>query len=145
MSAPLADCIRDGIPLTPKQAVEWAYRQQYEQRVLVCGSRDAAPDGRAERALRAILVALRPSSIVHGAAKGVDAAAARWAREMEIPEHTYPADWSLGPKAGPLRNERMAAEGGATLCLAIHHGTRGTADMVRRARAHGIVTCEVWP
>lgn len=145
MTAPtLADRIRDGIPLSPEQAVEWARQQPRGQRVLVCGSRDAKPRGRAAAAVRAVLGALQPSCVVHGAAPGVDQVADEWAWWHEVPAETFPADWSLGFKGGPLRNEEMA-KSGASLCLAIHHGTRGTADMVRRARAHGIVTCEVWP
>lgn len=135
----------DGIPLSTEQAVEWACKQPRGQRVLVCGSRDAKPRGRAATAVRAVLGVLRPSCVVHGAAPGVDTLADEWAWWHEVPVTAFPADWSLGHKGGPLRNERMAAEGGAALCIAIHHGTRGTADMVRRARAHGIVVCEVWP
>ena len=57
------------------------------------------------------------------------------------------ADWSShGKAAGPMRNQRMLTEEHRLeepidLCVAFSHDlavTRGTGDMVRRARAAGI-------
>lgn len=47
-----------------------------------------------------------------------------------------PADWSLGKKAGPLRNQRMIDMKPDKLLR--FPGGRGTADCERRARAAGI-------
>lgn len=66
-----------------------------------------------------------------------------------IEERRYPAQWSLhGRSAGPRRNQRMLDEGRPDLVLAFP-GARGTADLVRRAQAAGVLVAhldsEVFP
>jgi len=52
------------------------------------------------------------------------------------------ANWAeLGRKAGPIRNQQMLDEGKPNLVVAFPGG-RGTADIVRRARAAGIEVVE---
>ena len=47
--------------------------------------------------------------VVHGAAKGVDRAADRWATEHRIPVKPMPANWTrFGTSAGKKRNGEMA-------------------------------------
>jgi hypothetical protein len=49
------------------------------------------------------------------------------------------ADWEkLGRSAGPIRNQAMLDEGRPDLVVAFP-GHHGTADMVRRARAAGVM------
>lgn len=53
------------------------------------------------------------------------------------------ADWKThGRAAGPIRNQRMIDEWKPTLVIAFAGG-RGTADMIRRAKAAGIEVREV--
>ena len=48
-------------------------------------------------------------SIVSGGARGADALGERWAREIGVPIHRFPADWNrYGRRAGYLRNMEMA-------------------------------------
>ena len=77
--------------------------------------------------------------IVHGGCPtGADAIADEIARGMDIPVEVHPADWSLGRRAGPLRNQRMV-DLGADACHAFPLAdSRGTWDCVRRAEAAGI-------
>lgn len=123
-------------------------------RVLVCGGRDYAdveqfvsvvkplkeqytwpydPCGRSARCYM---------EIVSGMAPGADSLAARFARAYHLKLHEFPADWTLGRKAGPIRNQRMIDEGKPDLVVAFPGG-RGTADMVSRARKAGIRVVEV--
>ena len=103
-------------------------------RVLVCGGRDYADAQRVEQEL----VALGPTEIAQGGARGADALAHAWAKARGVPVATYLPDWrSFGASAGPLRNQRMLDEFRPDLVLAFHGG-RGTADMVGRARRAGI-------
>jgi predicted Rossmann fold nucleotide-binding protein DprA/Smf involved in DNA uptake len=51
---------------------------------------------------------LNVSEVVSGCARGVDRLGERWAEENEIPVKKFPANWKLGPKAGPIRNAQMA-------------------------------------
>ncbi len=54
-----------------------------------------------------------------------------------------PADWDkFGKGAGPIRNQQMIDEGKPDLVVAFPGGT-GTADMVKRAKKHGIEVIEV--
>jgi hypothetical protein len=132
-------------------------------RVLVCGGRDygriprGCPSdqlphyGRiAERERFLLFEALDNltsdsviSLIIHGAASGADSFAQCWADSRKIVALPFKAEWETkGKAAGPLRNQRMLDEGKPDLVVAFPGG-RGTADMVRRARAAGIRVVEV--
>lgn len=86
---------------------------------------------------------LRPSLVIHGGARGADTHAGWAATAVDIPVAVYPADWAThGRRAGPIRNAQMLAEGRPDAVLAFPGG-RGTADMVRQARAAGVPVWEV--
>lgn len=111
-------------------------------RVLVCGGRDFRP-GPSDYATLASFIA--PGMIlIHGGARGADAFAAGFAKGLgSVQVIEFQADWKRdGKAAGPLRNERMLRFGKPDLVLAFPGG-RGTADMVRRARAAGVEVVEV--
>lgn len=90
-------------------------------------------------------------TVIEGGARGADSAAADalCAAETAHPTGatvaTYPADWKHhGKGAGPIRNQRMLDEGKPDIVYAFVNKpmaeSRGTADMVRRAREAGIPT-----
>ncbi len=86
----------------------------------------------------------QPVTVIHGAAKGADSLAGRWADILEgFEEERHPADWDKhGKKAGPIRNQEMV-DLGADVCLAFFKqgaGNRGTSDCVSRAEKAGIPT-----
>jgi hypothetical protein len=57
-------------------------------------------------------------TVVHGACPtGADFWADQWCLSNQFVAETHPADWSLGRKAGPLRNNAMVALG-ADVCVA---------------------------
>ena len=108
-------------------------------KVLVCGGRDYADSAKVDRHLTALM----PTTIVHGAARGVDTLADKWAGKWKVPVHRYPADWGLyGRVAGPIRNQRMLDIEQPDLVLAFPGG-KGTADMIRRAKAAGFQVVKV--
>ena len=78
--------------------------------------------------------------VIHGyCPTGADHWAALWCRREGIDERRYPAQWSLhGRSAGPRRNQRMLDEEQPNLVLAFP-GSRGTADLIRRARSAGVL------
>lgn len=107
--------------------------------VLVCGGRAYADRDK----VFAALDELQPSRIVHGGARGADGIAADWARRNGVRVREYKADWErLGRAAGPQRNAHMLSDARPDIVLAFPGG-RGTADMVRRARAAGVEVREV--
>lgn len=108
-------------------------------RVLVCGGRDYQDEVRVGAVLSGIGGI---SQIIHGGARGADDLARVWAIRSGIPDRQFNANWTLGRMAGPIRNQRMLDEGKPDLVVAFPGG-RGTADMVRRARAAGIAVQEI--
>jgi len=46
--------------------------------------------------------------VIEGGCDGVDSIAKVWANNHNLSHRQFPADWSLGPKAGPIRNKEMA-------------------------------------
>ena len=108
-------------------------------RLLVCGGRDY-DDG---AAVEYYLSGLRPQVVIHGGAPGADSLAGAWAVRHGVEALVFHADWAReGKAAGPKRNARMLREGQPTCVLALPGG-RGTADMVRRAKAAGVPVYEV--
>ena len=106
---------------------------------LICGGRDFADPVLFLQTMRE-LVRLRkmPVRIVHGGAHGADTMADNWARDWCLEVIRCPADWErLGRKAGPMRNEQMLVDHKPDLVVAFPGG-RGTADMVKRAKAAGV-------
>jgi hypothetical protein len=112
-------------------------------RVLVCGGRDFH-DATMMNDVLARHHARRPfTEIIHGGARGADRLAGEWGTRHRISVRQFPAQWDKnGKKAGPIRNQQMLAEGKPDLVIAFPGG-RGTADMVRRARAAGVEVVEI--
>lgn len=108
-------------------------------RVLVCGGRGFGGRSDEGELFRNAMAAYRDAALViEGGAAGADNLARGWASIWGIPCWTFKADWrDHGRAAGPIRNQRMIDEGRPDLVIAFPGG-RGTADMVRRARAAGV-------
>ena len=103
------------------------------QRVLVCGGRTFSNLGLLIEVLDAAHAANPITCLIHGAAKGADQLAAKWAHDSGVACAAYPASWEFdGNSAGPIRNQRMIDQGKPDLVIAFPGG-RGTADMVSRA------------
>ena len=115
-------------------------------RVIVCGGRTYTDADTVARVLDGLHwtrggIAL----LAAGDAKGADALALAWASWRGVSLQRFRADWdNLGRAAGPIRNQHMLDEVGPDLVVAFPGG-RGTADMVRRARAAGVCVVEVGP
>lgn len=117
------------------------------RRVLVTGSRDWEDEVAVFDALTEQLNEDFEHHIVvvHGhCPTGADAIADKFCKANEgnrfctVDVERHPADWSLGKKAGPLRNQEMV-DLGADICLAFMlPGSRGTRHCVSAARRAGI-------
>ena len=112
-------------------------------RIVVTGGRYGNDEALVDRALSAIhrkhgiTVLINGRCKVRGQDSGFDHLSRQWAIRHGIEVEDYPADWSLGRGAGPLRNQRMIDEGKPDNCVAFPGGD-GTADMVRRCEAAGM-------
>lgn len=120
-------------------------------RVIITGSRDWAGI-HAQTRLTEVLCTIHDLSmafdeemvIVHGdCPTGADVLADQWGARREddgVTVERHPADWSVGRAAGPLRNQKMA-DLGADVCVAfLRDGSRGTTDMITKAKEAGIPT-----
>jgi len=112
-------------------------------RVLVCGGRDYKDARLVFETLQALHRKTPITTVIEGGAYGADSYAREWADTSidQVIVEEYKADWSLGKKAGPIRNQRMLDEGKPDLVLAFPGG-RGTADMVARAKKAGVKVIE---
>lgn len=96
-------------------------------KLLICGCRDLDKKT-SEAAIRSFDMS-RATEIVHGGARGVDAAA-HDLFDGVLPVRVFPPDWkAFGKAAGPIRNREMAAY--ADVMLAVWDGkSRGTKNMI---------------
>lgn len=108
------------------------------RRVLVCGGRDYRNRENVYSTLRSLYESSPFDVVIHGAASGVDTFADEWAVAKGLGVISCPADWKKhGRAAGPIRNQSMLDVHTPHLVVAFPGG-RGTADMVRRAKAAGV-------
>lgn len=78
------------------------------------------------------------TQVVSGVGEGVDRLGERWGYQHDLPIARFVADWKThGIAAGPLRNGEMAAYADA-LILVWDGKSRGSADMLRKARARDL-------
>ncbi len=111
-------------------------------RILVCGGRDWTDAVRAFEALDAAHKRRTITLLIHGACpSGADKIADFWAFSHGIERLPFPADWKrYGRGAGMIRNQQMIDEGKPDAVIAFP-GNNGTADMIAKAQAAGLL---VW-
>ena len=127
-------------------------------RILVCGGRDFEDYHLLRQTLDEVCVKRKwlytPDAygnylpdlvIIHGGAKGADDLADQWALVNWTGLEIYKADWSkYGKAAGGIRNQQMLDEGKPDLVIAFPtKNSKGTWDMVRRAKKAGVETIVV--
>ncbi len=113
-------------------------------KVLICGSRFYTDYGRVLHYIRRLKATSVHGDIViiAGGAKGADTLAVKAAKACGLSFREYPAQWKkYGKKAGPIRNQTMLDMENPHLVVAFHEnidGSKGTKDMVSRARKSGV-------
>lgn len=113
-------------------------------RALICGSRTWDKPIPIDMVVGGLAAVYGPSNVtvIHGAARGADSMAASAAHRHGVGCEDYPANWDgHGKAAGPKRNQKMLEVGKPEVVFAFTDDlatSRGTADMVRRARAAGL-------
>ena len=107
-------------------------------KVLVCGGRGFCDREMMDRELGR----LAPTLIIEGGAPGADTLADEWALANGVHTARVNALWTVHRRAaGPIRNAVMLSLQ-PDLVVAFPGG-RGTADMVRRAKAAGVPVREI--
>ena len=116
-------------------------------KVLICGGRNYSDYLTLAKTLNEAHHNSPFTLVIHGAAKGADFLAGRWAEIAGVPVSEFPANWkSHTPKCGPkcrqnnhcrragfLRNEQMLKQGRPDLVIAFPGGP-GTKSMVEVAQ-----------
>lgn len=108
-------------------------------RVIVAGGRDFADRDFLYQKLDHLLSQMEGEIIiVSGGASGADALGELYALERGLKKEVFRARWSeLGKGAGPARNQEMAEH--ATHAVCFWDGrSRGTKDMISRAKKQGL-------
>lgn len=107
--------------------------------LLVTGGRDYECTAKVQAVLDDMHELCPFTHVVHGGARGLDIRAGNWARQRGVQEVRCDANWNInGKAAGVLRNTAMLdlCDPDTTTVVAFPGG-RGTANMVRQARAAG--------
>ena len=115
---------------------------QAMKRIAVFGGRDYDSYANVSWALRLLKEKHGAFTLIHGACPtGADSYADAWAVQEGVERERYPANWDLGRRAGPERNQMMASSG---LDGAVGFpGGSGTADMAARLDLAGVTVW--WP
>lgn len=109
-------------------------------KVIVAGGREFNDYSLLKKALDFYLRDRTDVVVVSGAASGADALGERWAKENGHKIERFPADWKkYGKAAGPKRNKQMAEYADAVVVF-WDGQSRGTASMIREAKAVGLPT-----
>lgn len=112
-------------------------------RAIVCGGRGYNDPDQVLRTLRRFQVHEGLTEIAEGGASGADAQANQAASDLGIACQTFKADWQAhGRAAGPIRNQQMIDEFKPDAVIAFPGG-RGTSDMVRRSKDHGLRVIQI--
>ncbi len=110
-------------------------------RLLICGDRKWKNKKRIFRLLKSNKQ--RIDVVIEGDATGADKLAGECCMKLGIPYFAMPAHWDFYKKAaGPIRNSWMLKFGKPDEVWAFHSdikNSKGTADMVKRAKREGIV------
>jgi hypothetical protein len=111
--------------------------------MLVCGGRDFDDEATVFATLDAYHAVKPISVVIHGAAMGADMLAQSWADKRGVESVQFPAKWDRdGKAAGPIRNRLMLTEGKPDFVMAFAGG-RGTANMIKQAKAAGVAVREL--
>lgn len=109
-------------------------------KLIIAGSRHIN-HREAVKAIRSAVVASgwqgEVTEIIHGGCVGVDLAADELCRDY-YPIRVFPADWTLGRSAGPIRNRQMSEYGDKLIAIPrIGEANRGTNNMISCMRDLG--------
>lgn len=113
-----------------------------ENRIIIAGSR-TAPEQNYDLFMKCLEIfknlPRNEVEIVSGTARGADKFGENTAKTWGLPLKKFPADWSLGKKAGYLRNKQMAEYGTHLIAIVdLTFESKGTRHMINLAQEHGL-------
>ena len=118
-----------------------------EYNIIIAGSRDFNDYNVVKKAVREFLLSKNTTdkpTIICGMARGADMVGYTLAKKCGLPLEKFPADWSIGKKAGYIRNKQMAeyaSDNGNGVLLAFWDGeSKGTKSMIDLAKRYNLET-----
>lgn len=115
-------------------------KQMNEFKLIVAGGRDFMDYDKLHQEVMTLAngeYADKEVSIVSGVARGADELAIRFAEELGVELHTFPAKWDkFGKGAGHIRNREMAEFADGALCF-WDGASKGTANMIQEMQKLG--------
>lgn len=107
-------------------------------KLLVAGSRGITDDDLVRHSIREALTqwGVKPTTLIHGGATGVDTLAGRWATDLELEVLIFPARWEkYGKAAGYRRNLEMvdACDYGLVIWDGQSKGSTHTMNLLERS------------
>lgn len=108
-------------------------------KVIIAGSRTVKDYMLVEQAMYAAQLPSAPTCIISGGANGVDTLGQVWALRRNLPVRVFRPNYGMYPGhiAPLMRNTEMAAAADALVAV-WNAGSRGTQDMITKARARGL-------
>lgn len=104
-----------------------------KMKLLVSGYRNFFDYEIISREMKNILEKDTDHTVIHGGCFGVDTIAGKVSEENNWNVQIFNADWSIGKKAGPIRNQKMIDEGKPDFALLfLSEKSKGTLDMKNR-------------
>lgn len=111
-------------------------------RILVCGAREWNNFDKIKAVLTPYGDKPEEHTLIHGGCRGADCIAGYIGKQLNMNIQVFEAQWKkYGRGAGPVRNLQMIDEGKPDIVYAFHEcieKSRGTKDMVNRAKKHNI-------
>lgn len=111
-------------------------------KTIIAGSRNIAESRLLHDILDAWHKTMKITEVVSGTAKGIDKLGETWAMVHGIPVKQFRPNWDAGPKGGPERNQKMADYAECLIAFSVNE-SRGTADMIRKAKEKGLKILEI--
>ncbi len=105
-------------------------------KLIIAGSRDLNRYDLVEKFANKINGKYGITHVISGKAHGIDLLGEYWATEKGKQIIDMPADWSMGPKAGPIRNLEMLKQADIILVI-MHNNSKGSSHMASIAKASG--------
>lgn len=109
-------------------------------KLLIAGSRDI-PLSVPQLDSWILAIPTKVTEVVSGGARGVDLVGEAWAKYKGLPVRQFLPDWSLGKRAGPLRNKAMVDYASAALIVwdGQSRGTKSTIDYLKAAEKNYVL------
>lgn len=107
-------------------------------KVIIAGGRDFDDYRLLQRTCNWVFKDVDDLEIVSGGAKGADRLGERYAKEIGLTPTVMKAEWDkYGKSAGGIRNSKMAEYADALIAF-FDGSSRGTSDMIKKARRENI-------